>query len=142
MKASTDCECAAPDAKELDDLPILHSVVMETLRLYPPVSKPLAREVPYPSCRIGQYEIPRGMRIEASPYVLHHSESAFPNPTLWDHRRWLEKLSDDEYSIRSIQQYWDSAVEDEDALRHFTLHGTLTKTRNYWDAPNHEPSSD
>ncbi|XWW96078.1 hypothetical protein V2A60_004048 [Cordyceps javanica] len=116
-----------PDAKDLDALPVLHAVIMETLRLHSPVSKPLSRQVPHPGCRIGQYEIPGGVRIEASPYVLHHAEGAFPDPTSWDHMRWLEPVSEDEYRIRPNQHFWAFGSGGRGCVAsHFTLHGRST----------------
>ncbi|KAI5866361.1 cytochrome P450 [Durotheca rogersii] len=80
---------ALPDPKQLDALPILHAVITETVRRYAPAGGPEPRVTPAPSCRIGPYEVPAGVRVSASAYNLHRNEAAFPDPETWDHTRWL-----------------------------------------------------
>ncbi|KHN97451.1 Cytochrome P450 [Metarhizium album ARSEF 1941] len=139
MEIGKSCQGALPDAKELDALPVLHAVIMETLRLESPVSKPLSREVPFPSCQIGQHEIPGGVRIEASPYVLHHAESAFPDPTRWDHTRWLEPVSRDEYRIRTSRQFWAFGSGGRRCVAsHFTVNGIYTNFKTQLADEHHD----
>ncbi|KAI2469656.1 cytochrome P450 [Annulohypoxylon bovei var. microspora] len=86
-----------PDSRQLDNLPVLHAVVMETVRKYAPAGGPEPRVTPYQSssssssCRIGPYEVPGGVRVSASAYNLHRVETAFPDPEKWDHTRWLRR---------------------------------------------------
>ncbi|XP_044722100.1 cytochrome p450 domain-containing protein [Hirsutella rhossiliensis] len=61
MKVGDKCDNTLGTAKALDSLPILHSVVMETLRVDAPNPGPQLRETAYPSCKIGKYEIPGGI---------------------------------------------------------------------------------
>ncbi|KAF7542076.1 hypothetical protein G7054_g104 [Neopestalotiopsis clavispora] len=82
-----------PDPKQLDALPLLHAVILETVRRYAPAGGPEPRVTPYPSCRVGPYEIPGGVRISASVYNLHRDESVFPSAETWDHKRWLPRGS-------------------------------------------------
>lgn len=98
-----------PDAKQLDALPILHAVIMETVRRYAPAGGPEPRVVPDPSCFIAGHDIPGGTRISASVYNVHRIESAYPDPLRWDHTRWLN--SD---SVTA-----DGAAHGETANRHF-----------------------
>ncbi|KAI0178617.1 cytochrome P450 [Hypoxylon sp. FL1284] len=82
---------AHPDPRQLDALPLLHAVVTETVRRYAPAGGPEHRVTPQPSCRIGPYEVPAGVRISASAYNMHRNEAAFPDPETWDHTRWLRQ---------------------------------------------------
>ncbi|KAI1633501.1 cytochrome P450 3A12 [Biscogniauxia mediterranea] len=80
---------AMPDSKQLDGLPVLDAVITETVRRYTPAGGPEPRVTPAPSCRIGPYEVPGGVRVSASAFNLHRDEKAFPDPETWDHTRWL-----------------------------------------------------
>ncbi|KAM4064618.1 cytochrome p450 [Hirsutella rhossiliensis] len=106
MKVGDKCDNTLGTAKALDSLPILHSVVMETLRVDAPNPGPQLRETAYPSCKIGKYEIPGGVHVAASAYVLHRDESVFPNADHWDHTRWLSHVTDDDHLRRMNQQFW------------------------------------
>ncbi|KAI8626390.1 cytochrome P450 [Xylariaceae sp. FL1651] len=78
-----------PDSKQLDSLPKLHAMILETIRRYAPAGGPEPRVAPSPSCRIGPYEVPGGTRVSASAYNLHRDEQAYPNSEKWDYTRWL-----------------------------------------------------
>ncbi|KAI1458082.1 cytochrome P450 [Annulohypoxylon moriforme] len=79
-----------PDSRQLDGLPILHAMITETVRRYVPAGGPEPRVTPSSSsCYIGSYEVPRGVRVSASPYNLHRDETVFPDSEKWDHTRWL-----------------------------------------------------
>ncbi|KAI1091096.1 cytochrome P450 [Rostrohypoxylon terebratum] len=78
-----------PDSRQLDSLPILHALIKETVRRYAPAGGPEPRVTPLPSCRIGPYEVPGGVRVSASVYNVHRDEAVFPDPEKWDHARWL-----------------------------------------------------
>ncbi|GAW20275.1 hypothetical protein ANO14919_097760 [Xylariales sp. No.14919] len=80
---------AMPDSQQLDRLPNLHAIILETVRRYAPAGGPEPRVVPFPSCRIGPYEVPGGTRISASAYSVHRDEQTFPNSEQWDYTRWL-----------------------------------------------------
>ncbi|KAI0477510.1 cytochrome P450 [Xylariaceae sp. FL0804] len=95
-----------PDPKQLDNLPILHAMIMETVRRYAPAGGPEPRITPSPSCRVGSFEVPGGTRVSASPYVLHRDTSSFPNPEKWDHTRWLAGNSDDAAINDINKQFW------------------------------------
>ncbi|KAI9729644.1 MAG: hypothetical protein M1818_008447 [Claussenomyces sp. TS43310] len=79
-----------PDPKQLDGLPILHSVLMETLRLDAAIPGSQPRMTPYPSCIIGGYDVPGGVRVSSAAYSLHRNGGVFPDPEKWDHTRWLD----------------------------------------------------
>lgn len=80
-----------PNSKELDALPILHAVVMETLRLHAAIPGGQPRMTPYPSSALGPYNnIPGGVRVQAQAYSIHRDENAYPNPEKWDYMRWVD----------------------------------------------------
>ncbi|KAH8666749.1 cytochrome P450 [Xylariales sp. PMI_506] len=96
-----------PDAKQLDSLPLLQAVVTETIRRYNAAGGPEPRVVPQPSCHVGPYDIPGGIRISASAYNLHRDEKYFPDPDVWDHRRWLQGQGGDGKSRKDRnRQFW------------------------------------
>jgi cytochrome P450 len=96
---------AMPDPRQLDGLPVLHAVVLETVRRYTPAGGPEPRVVPLPSCRVGPYELPGGARISASAYNLHRDEAYFPEPETWDHTRWLQHDDGEKLKERN-RHFW------------------------------------
>ncbi|KAI0133533.1 cytochrome P450 [Xylariales sp. AK1849] len=95
-----------PNSGQLDSLPLLHALVIETVRRYAPAGGPEPRVTPSPSCRIGHYEVPGGVRVSASAYNLHRDERYFPDPETWDHTRWLHDPDDDEKPKELSRQFW------------------------------------
>jgi len=106
MKLGDDGTASTPDPKQLDGLPILHAVVMETLRLHAPIPGPQPRQSPFPSSQIGVYQVPGGVRVAALAYTLHRDEHAFPEPEKWDHTRWLATEASDEERRERNRQFW------------------------------------
>jgi hypothetical protein len=95
-----------PDLKRLDSLPLLHAVLMETLRLHAPIPGPQPRQTPDSGCQIGPYPVPGGVRISALAYALHRDEMAFPEPSKWDHTRWLPSCADEEDRKQRSRLFW------------------------------------
>lgn len=95
-----------PDPKQLDNLPVLHAVLMETLRLHTPIPGAQPRQSPKQGSQIGPYTIPHGVRVAAMAYTLHRDESVFPDAEKWDHTRWLTShASEEELKLRN-RQFW------------------------------------
>ncbi|GAC1536633.1 MAG: hypothetical protein NVS2B7_06410 [Herpetosiphon sp.] len=75
-----------PGADELDEVPLLRWVVLETLRLFPPISAG--------SCtcstalEFGQYQLPAGTTVVYSPYVTHRMAELFLHPQRFRPQRW------------------------------------------------------
>ncbi|KYK57253.1 hypothetical protein DCS_04260 [Drechmeria coniospora] len=77
---------------------------METLRLHAPIPGTQLHETPYPSCHIGSFETPAGVRIAALAHTLHLNETVFPNATVWDHTSWLRSY---DHAMKSMhRQFW------------------------------------
>ncbi|KAF4340868.1 benzoate 4-monooxygenase cytochrome P450 [Fusarium beomiforme] len=102
---------ALPDPKDIDSLPLLHAVVMETLRLHAPIPGPQPRQTPKDGCSIGGHYIPGDVRIASMAYTLHRDKKAFPEPEKWEPERWLqlktEKSRGDEVRHRKmLRLFW------------------------------------
>ncbi|CAK7236961.1 hypothetical protein SBRCBS47491_009815 [Sporothrix bragantina] len=110
-----------PDAKTLDSLPILHAVIMETLRRYPPFEGPLPRQTPESGCRIGPYELPGGVRIAGMAHTLHRDTTVFPDPETWDYKRWTG--TDEETRKAQNRQFWAFGSGSRMCIgSHFAMH--------------------
>ncbi|KAK5057853.1 hypothetical protein LTR84_011854 [Exophiala bonariae] len=91
-----------PRPHDIDELPILHAVVMETLRLWPSVPGGQPRVVPT-SCTLGGFDnIPSGTVVQSYASVLHRTPEVFPEPHVWKPERWLEATSDQ----RALMNRW------------------------------------
>lgn len=122
-----------PDSKQLDSLPTLHAVIMETIRRYSPAGGPEPRVTPQgSSSRIGPYEVPGGVRVSASAYNLHRDGTAFPDPEKWDHTRWLQHqrpseidgLDGDEAKNDIYRHFWGFSSGGRMCLgSNFAMHG-------------------
>lgn len=80
-----------PNAKLIDELPVLHSVLMETLRLHPAVPGGQPRFTPAEGCvKLGKHSnIPGGVRVSAYAWNLHKNPEVFPDPLGWHPGRWI-----------------------------------------------------
>jgi cytochrome P450 len=117
-----------PNSKQLDSLPILHAVMMETLRIKAAIPGGQPRMTPYPSCTLGKYEIPGGVRVGAAAYSLHRNASVYPSPYTWDHTRWLD-TPDQNDEARRERDRWFWAFSSGGRMcigSNFAMHGKLT----------------
>ncbi|KAJ5836295.1 hypothetical protein N7447_002321 [Penicillium robsamsonii] len=86
-------DIAAP--KDIDTLPILNAIIMETLRLWPAVPGGQPRVVPK-TCSLGGYsDIPAGTIVQSYAYILHRTPEIFPEPSKWKPQRWLDATPDE-----------------------------------------------
>jgi cytochrome P450 len=114
-----------PSSKQLDALPILHAVLMETLRLKAAIPGSQPRMTPYPSCTIDKYEIPGGVRVGSAAYSLHRNVSVYPYPDAWDHTRWLDS-PDQSAEARRERDRWFWAFSSGGRMcigSNFAMHG-------------------
>jgi cytochrome P450 len=77
-----------PAHDNLQRLPLLRGVVMESMRLYPPADV-LGREA-IEDCRIGDVAVPRGTTIFMSQWVMHRDPRFFAEPLAFQPQRWTE----------------------------------------------------
>ena len=78
------------DYREINNLPYLNAVILETLRIYPVASGAFAR-IPTKSLSILEYELNRDDWLSISIYALHHREDLYPNAKQFKPERFLEK---------------------------------------------------
>ncbi|KAJ5138688.1 uncharacterized protein N7515_003536 [Penicillium bovifimosum] len=78
------------EPKDIDSLPVLHAIIMETLRLWPAVPGGQPRVVPKICSLEGYSDIPAGTVVQSYAYILHRTPEVFPDPTSWKPERWLD----------------------------------------------------
>jgi cytochrome P450 len=74
---------------QMDSCVYLHACIEETLRLAPPVTAPLPREVMKGGIVIDGHHIPEGVVVGVAAYVVHHDAEAFPQPWAFRPERWI-----------------------------------------------------
>jgi cytochrome P450 len=98
-----------PDPKAVDMLPILHSVIWESLRLHSAIPGPQPRFTPAQGCKLGpegEYFVPGGVRISASAGLLHQNEQVYENASKWRPERWLDMDKMDEEKRKDMESRW------------------------------------
>ncbi len=76
---------------DIAKLRYVHSVVMETLRLYPQawiLTRRALAEV-----KVGDFTLPAGASVYFSPYALQRDPNVYPRPHLFDPDRWADDRS-------------------------------------------------
>ncbi|KAL8687113.1 MAG: hypothetical protein Q9218_006625 [Villophora microphyllina] len=80
-----------PSTRSVDSLPLLHAIVMETLRRHTAIPGSQPRITPStPTSIAGSPPLPGGVRVSAQAYSLHRNEKVFPEPEEWRPERWLD----------------------------------------------------
>jgi cytochrome P450 len=74
---------------KINQLPYLHGVMEEALRLSPPFPSALPREVLKGGMVIDGHFIPAGVGVEVPPYSIHRNEEYFPDAWAFKPERWL-----------------------------------------------------
>jgi cytochrome P450 len=77
----------APSVGQLAQLPVLDSVVKESMRLLPPTPFLFIRQAT-DGFALGTYRFPRGTQIILSPYIAHRDPDLFPEPLRFRPERW------------------------------------------------------
>lgn len=75
------------EADSVERLPYAGQVLLESMRLYPPVWLMVRR--PVEEFRLGEYLVPAGAYIHLSQYLTHRDARWFPEPERFDPGRWL-----------------------------------------------------
>jgi cytochrome P450 len=104
-----------PNYKELDALPLLHAILLETLRLHaaipgiqPRITPAIAGGTTLGTGAHVYSGIPGGVRVQASAWALHRNSVAFPEPEKFLYERWLVPASEtkSESEITKERAYW------------------------------------
>ncbi|RAQ98777.1 benzoate 4-monooxygenase cytochrome p450 [Stemphylium lycopersici] len=76
-------------------LPYLNAVILEGMRVYPPLPFPLPRVVPQGGDVVDGHFIPEGTIVSTNPFAASMSSQNFLNPWKFDPERWLGENGDD-----------------------------------------------
>lgn len=68
------------DTAELENAPLLNSVIEETLRLYGAAPGALPRMVPSQGMIVAGHRLPGGTEVSTQAYTLHRDSRIFPEP--------------------------------------------------------------
>lgn len=101
---------ALPSSKELDELPLLHAVVMETLRLHAAIPGGQPRVTPA-NTTLGPpgdevHGIPAGVRVVSAAHSLHRNPEVFPEPGRWRPERWLDEQGGVDGGGEKTRWFW------------------------------------
>jgi cytochrome P450 len=81
---------ATPTLAHLESLPWTEKILLEAMRVYPPVYALQRRAlVDY---EVGSYPVPEGSLLVCSQYLLHRSERWFTDPERFDPSRWTDEF--------------------------------------------------
>ncbi|KAL8800528.1 MAG: hypothetical protein Q9182_005128 [Xanthomendoza sp. 2 TL-2023] len=96
-----------PPARSIDALPLLHAVIMETLRRHCPIPGSQPRQTPStPTSLAGSPPLPGGIRVSAQAYSLHRNEKVFPDPETWNPQRWLDANQHESKKDEMMRWFW------------------------------------
>lgn len=93
------------DAKLVDALPVLHAILMETLRLHAAIPGNQPRFTPdratvgAPGHEVS--DLPTGVRVQAQAWSLHRNPDVFPEPHTWRPERWLASSYADVFAFHA-----------------------------------------
>lgn len=79
--------------RSIDALPLLDSILQETLRLHAavPAQQPrITPATPQGTSIEGYNNIPGGVTVSANAYTLHRNPTVFPEPLAWMPERWMD----------------------------------------------------
>jgi len=117
-----------PSPKDIDALPLLHAIVMETLRLHAAIPGNQPRMTPYPSCSLGGYTVPGGVRVGAQAHSIHRNADVYPDPETFDHTRWLDDVNGYSEDQRKERDRWFWAFSSGGRMcvgSNFAVHGKI-----------------
>lgn len=108
---SSDKAFDLPSPKDLDALPLLNGVLMETLRVHTSIPGMQPRVSPRTSSstgnQLGRYQhIPGGVRVSSMPYCLHRNPDVFPRPNSFEPKRWLLSETSAEQLKEMHRWFW------------------------------------
>lgn len=123
LNTSKNKPAACLTARELDSLPLLDAIVLETLRVHSANPGPWPRVTHTTGIRVGSYtDIPAGTTISASSWTLHQNAEVYPHPESWSPERWLD--IDPETRSKMMKWFWPFGSGTRMCIgRHFAIYG-------------------
>ena len=105
--------------EELKELPVLDSVIRETLRMHPPIHSIMRKvvdDIPVPPSlsapsKDGVYVVPKGHFVLSSPAVSQVDPKAWADPLKWDPTRWSDPEG---FAAQAYKMYADENGEKVD----------------------------
>ena len=109
---------------QLDSLPLLDAILIETLRLYSVSPGPKPRSLPPEGADVGGFKITgSGITVSASSYSLHRDTAIFPAPEEWRPERWLSANA--ETKTEMTRWFWAFGSGTRACIgRHYAIHST------------------
>jgi cytochrome P450 len=119
-----------PAASDLASLPITRGIVLEALRLWPPVWG--IDRVALGDYSLGDQRIPRGATVFISPYITHRDERYWSDAKTFDPGRWLNGTAPgiDDYRYLPFGAGQRRCIAREFVLLHCML--TLATLGRHW----------
>ncbi|EPE27046.1 Cytochrome P450 [Glarea lozoyensis ATCC 20868] len=93
--------------QNFEDLPYLDAVIMESLRLYPPIPMSQPRIVPKGGRVVDGWFVAEGMVVGAQAWSVHRLNGVFSDSEKFQPERWL-----DTESRREMEKFGDGGDED------------------------------
>ncbi|KAL0783331.1 hypothetical protein CaCOL14_001238 [Colletotrichum acutatum] len=81
------------------------AVLNEALRMYPPVTSNLIREVPEFGCQIGSDHVPQGTFVEIQQWSANHSPDNWTKPWEFRPERFLETSKEEHNHLDALQAF-------------------------------------
>ncbi|RYO76457.1 hypothetical protein DL766_006409 [Monosporascus sp. MC13-8B] len=96
---ASDADIGFASVSEPGRLGYLQAVLSESMRLWPPVATPMARQVPRGGCEVAGYRVPEGALIGVNNYATTRSERNFRHAERFIPERWLgaPEYADDDW---------------------------------------------
>ena len=114
-----------PSPKELDQLPYLHAVMLEALRLHNHKAGH-QRVTPSTGCMLAGHRVPPQTLVSAMVYVIHRDENVFEDVEVFRPERWIE--ASEVQKRRMCQQFWAFGSGDRGCVAsHFANQGKSLK---------------
>ncbi|OSS44299.1 hypothetical protein B5807_11133 [Epicoccum nigrum] len=84
-----------------------YAVIDECLRMSPPVSSALWREVTSDTFEVDGIHVPKGMDVGCSLYAFHHNEKLFPDSYTFNPDRWLVSETNPAEQVAELRKYFN-----------------------------------
>lgn len=123
-------ELAMPCAQEIDNLPLLDAILLETLRLCVPRIRLQTRVPGHRKCSLAGFDIPEDVQVQCYPYVSHRNPDVFLHPELWDPYRWID--TDPVRLERMRGVFWPFGKGERACIgKHISMHGESFLEKEY-----------